>query len=159
MTSLIELLPQIILGTLSIFIVVTVFVYLYIDTFKNDKQNTDKYAQFKIDKDTYDIVISHLEKIIKYEAIYTVNVFMGKAMSDTIGASFELTNDEIDQINQQVKVRVIECISEPIRKYFIDTFGEEWLLDYIKIYSTSMILGYSDLSITSLVYAKNNTNS
>ena len=84
-----------------------------------------------------------------------MNVYIGKTMSDTLGANIELTNDQIDEINQQVKVRVIQCISKPVLDYFISNFGEEWLLDYIKIYSTSMILGYSDLSITSLVYAKN----
>lgn len=124
-------------------------------SYKDNKVNENELI---LDKDTYDIVTSYLEKIIKYEAIYTVNVYMGKAMSDTIGASIELNNDEINEINQQVKTRVLQCISEPIRKYFIINFGEEWLLDYIKIYSTSMILGYSDLSITSLIYAKNNVN-
>ena len=140
-----SLVPIVIVSCLSI-VLIMCFKYF---------QEYDKYEGLKLDKDTYDIVIDHLEKIIKYEAIYTVNVYIGKTMSDTLGANIELTNDQIDEINQQVKVRVIQCISKPVLDYFISNFGEEWLLDYIKIYSTSMILGYSDLSITSLVYAKN----
>lgn len=111
--------------------------------------NEDK---FTIDKDTYDTAIVHLEKIIKFETIYITNAEMGNIMSSSIGATTELTNDQISDINNKVKVRVIECLSDDLRNYFIDNFGENWLLDYIKIYTLSMILSYSELSMTSLVY-------
>ena len=119
-----------------------------------DEQNSDQ--NFAIDKDTYDTAILHLEKLIKFETIYIVNAKMGDVIGNSAGANTEMSNDQIEDVNVQVKQRVIECLSKPLRNYFIDNFGEEWLLDYIRIYTLSMILSYSELSITSLIYAREN---
>lgn len=119
----------------------------------NNKYYSEDNSKFKIDKDTYDISILHLEKLIKFETIYTVNAEIGNVMTQSIGASGEMSNDQIEAVNGKVQKRVIECLSDKLRDYFINNFGETWLLDYIKIYTLSMILSYSELSMTSLVYS------
>lgn len=111
-----------------------------------------KKDELKIDKDTYDIAIKHLEKLIKFETIYKVNAEIGNTMSNSIGANIEMSNDQIEKLNSSVKQRVLECLSPEMREFFTNNFGTEWLLDYIRIYTLSMILGYSELSMTSLLY-------
>lgn len=127
-------------------------VFLTIATSLANIRDYNKKDEFKIDKDTYDIAIKHLEKLIKFETIYKVNAEIGNTMSNSIGASIDMSNEQIESLNSSVKQRVLECLSPEMRDFFTNNFGTEWLLDYIRIYTLSMILGYSELSMTSLLY-------
>ena len=79
---------------------------------------------------------------------------LGNSMSQSNGASADLTNEEIYNIYSEVCVKIESIMSDAMKMYLYDNFGEKWIQDFIKIYTMSMMLNYANLSISSISMAK-----
>lgn len=107
-----------------------------------------------LDKDTSKIFFKQLEKMIQYETIYAVDAKCGDMMSRSVGAIVELSNDEINDLYEEIQKTIMTNMSQKMKTYLYDNFGEKWIYDYIRIYTLSMLINYTNLSIESLTLAK-----
>lgn len=108
----------------------------------------------KISKEITNVYFNQLDKMIQYEVIYLVDAKLGKNMSNVKGMSTDIDNDELYDLYVNVQTTVLENMSDIMRNYLFYNFGERWIYDYIKIYAMSMIINYTNLSITSIIMAK-----
>lgn len=114
----------------------------------------NRKKEIKLDKDTYSIYFKQLDKMIQYESIYLVDAKIGDSISQSNGASADIPNEDVYNLYTDVCETVMNNMSDIMKKYLFDNFGEKWIYDYIKIYSISMLINYTNLSITSITTAK-----
>lgn len=144
------LLTNLLLIFISLLGVAWPIILLIMQKNKNDK----KEVTIAPNKDVTKIFFNQLKKMIQYEVIYMVDSGLGNSMSQSNGASADLTNEEIYNIYSEVCVKIESIMSDAMKMYLYDNFGEKWIQDFIKIYTMSMMLNYANLSISSISMAK-----
>ncbi len=134
---------------LLVITICTIDILRYCD----NKNNREEYS---LDKTTVKIINKHIEKVIQYESIYMIDCKLGENFSHDNGSLNELNNEQILEISNAVVNKVLQCIPDNMKLYYVKRFGAQWLAEYIKIYSMSFILNYANLTIESLSMIKKN---
>lgn len=135
----------VIINTVLCWIVIGILIYVLI--FK-DKDNDEYYK--KIDKDTAKIYEKELEKMIQYETIYEVSSAMGETYSSSMGTNI-IENDQLEEIREIICRKIITNMSTNMRNFLVETYGEGWYIDYIRIYTLSMLINYTELNISKII--------
>lgn len=104
----------------------------------------------KIDKDTAKVYEQELEKMIQYETIYEVSSAMGESYSSAMGTT-TIENDRLEELREIICAKIITNMSPNMRNFLIETYGEGWFIDHIRIYTLSMLINYAELNISKIV--------
>ena len=138
----------------EIFIIILLFMILLTQIFNFIDKNKKNDNKPLISPNLTKMYMDELTKMIQYMAIYKIDSYVGKTMSDGSLIS-NIPNDQILDLSNDIEKSVHELILDTnMMKYLNNIYGEKWLFGYIKIYTLSMTLNYSDLSISKITSLK-----
>jgi len=117
----------------------------------------DKASGIILDEYTTNFFIKQLDDIIQYKSIYYIDSAFGNNFSNKNSITNDIANEEIINAHDVIIKEINNSISPKMRLYLTDVYGHEWLEDYIRIESLSLVINYTDKTIKSLTIEKFNS--
>ena len=140
-------------GLLGILFFLSLIVYgIVILTYRKDKTSV-----IKLDEYTTTFFITQLNNIIQYKSIYYIDSTFGNYFSASKQITNDISNEEINEAHKKIIEEINNSISFKMKTYLTDIYGEQWLSDYIRIESLSLVINYTDKTIRSLTIEKFNS--
>ena len=142
---------------IALLILVSVFtIIVLISTINSLLPKKQKNTPIVLNEFTTNFYISELDKIISYKSVYHIDSMMGELSSNNYTIKPEVDNDSILEVCDKIIVDINNTISDNMRTYLINLYGEIWFNDYIKIHTMSIALNYSKQQIENLTLDKFN---
>ena len=129
-----------------IFIIYKFNIIIFIKDSINKKDNTI----INLDEFTTKFYLDYLDTIIKYKTVYYVDNAFGEQFSITNKVSADIDNERISEAHEEIIIDIINKLSPKAKQYLDIVYGEEWLIDYIRIQTLSLLLNYTNLTIEKL---------
>jgi len=140
-------------GLLGILFFLSLIIYgIVILTYRKEKTSI-----IKLDEYTTNFFITQLNNIIQYKAIYYIDSTFGNYFSNSKQITNDIDNEEIIEAHKKIIEEINNSISFKMKTYLIDVYGEQWLNDYVRIESLSLVINYTDKTIRSLTIEKFNS--
>lgn len=141
-----------IFGILGILFLLSLLVYGAIIV----NYRKDKTGIIRLDEYTTNFFIKQLNDIIQYKSIYYIDSVFGNNFSNQNSINNDIANEDILSAHDTIIENINNSISPKMKLYLTDIYGHQWLQDYIRIESLSLVINYTDKTIKSLTIEKFN---
>lgn len=137
---------------ITLIIAIIAVIYEIYSNNKNIYKNTNDFRN--IDKSTDKAYKSELNKMISYYTIYMIDSKYGETFSVNKSISDDLSISDLNELKTNIVKTIMESMGSNMKLYFILTYGDKWLVDFINISVLSLLINYTKLTIESIVNLK-----
>jgi hypothetical protein len=124
------------------------------NTLLSKKMDYNTNTTINIDPTLTKMYMDELKTMIEYETIYEIDVQFGNQFRDQKGITVDISNEDLYDTATEVQTKIISNISQTMLTYLSECYGANWIVDYIKITTLSMVLNYTDYTIYNIMREK-----